>query len=248
MRILLSNDDGYFAPGLAVLAATLSSHGHDVTVVAPERDRSGASNSLTLDRPLMVRKTPAGFHYVNGTPTDCVHLAVTGLLPELPDMVISGINHGANMGDDTVYSGTVAAATEGFLLGIPSIAVSLANIQQENFQTAADFVLALVARTASQPLPGDVLLNVNVPDLPADRIAGVEVTRLGRRHKAQDTVKTVNPRNQTMYWVGAAGAAQDAGPGTDFHAIARGCVSVTPLQLDLTRYGQMSTIQDWLVE
>ncbi len=248
MRILLSNDDGYFAPGLAVLAATLSSHGHDVTVVAPERDRSGASNSLTLDRPLMVRKTPAGFHYVNGTPTDCVHLAVTGLLPELPDMVISGINHGANMGDDTVYSGTVAAATEGFLLGIPSIAVSVANIQQENFQTADDCVLALVARTASQPLPGDVLLNVNVPDLPADRIAGVEVTRLGRRHKAQDTVKTVNPRNQTMYWVGAAGAAQDAGPGTDFHAIARGCVSVTPLQLDLTRYGQMSTIQDWLVE
>lgn len=246
MRILLSNDDGYFAPGLAILAATLSSHGHDITVVAPERDRSGASNSLTLDRPLMVRKTPAGFHYVNGTPTDCVHLAVTGLLPELPDMVVSGINHGANMGDDTVYSGTVAAATEGFLLGIPSVAVSLANARDEHFQTAADFVAELAGRFAAQPFPEHVLLNVNVPDLPAGDISGVEVTRLGRRHKAQDTVKTVNPRNQTMYWVGAAGGAQDAGPGTDFHAVAHGRISLTPLQLDLTRYSQMGLVEDWL--
>jgi 5'-nucleotidase len=246
MQILLSNDDGYFAPGLAVLAATLSQHGHQVTVVAPERDRSGASNSLTLDRPLMVRKTPGGFHYVNGTPTDCVHLAVTGLLPSLPDMVISGINHGANMGDDTVYSGTVAAATEGFLLGIPSVAVSLANIQLEHFQTAANFVAGLAARFARDPVPEHVLLNVNVPDVPADQIQGVEVTRLGRRHKAQDTVKTINPRNQTMYWVGAAGAAQDAGPGTDFHAVANGRISLTPLQLDLTRYVQMGLIEDWL--
>jgi 5'-nucleotidase len=246
MRILLSNDDGYFAPGLAVLAATLSRQGHEVTVVAPERDRSGASNSLTLDRPLMVRKTPAGFHYVNGTPTDCVHLAVTGLLPELPEMVISGINHGANMGDDTVYSGTVAAATEGFLLGIPSVAVSLANLQQEHFQAAADFVAGLAARFAADPVPEHVLLNVNVPDLPPDQIQGVEVTRLGRRHKAQDTVKTINPRNQTMYWVGAAGAAQDAGPGTDFHAVSQGRISLTPLQLDLTRYAQMGLIEDWL--
>ncbi len=255
MRILLSNDDGYFAPGLAVLAATLGRHGHEITVVAPERDRSGASNSLTLDRPLMVRETPGGFHYVNGTPTDCVHLAVTGLLPHLPDMVISGINHGANMGDDTVYSGTVAAATEGFLLGIPSVAVSLANVsfaksfantQDENFQTAADYIAGLVARFAERPFPEHVLLNVNVPDVPADRITGVEVTRLGRRHKAQDTVKTINPRNQTMYWVGAAGAAQDAGAGTDFHALARGCISLTPLQLDLTRYAQMGLVEDWL--
>jgi 5'-nucleotidase len=246
MRILLSNDDGYFAPGLAVLAATLASKGHEITVVAPERDRSGASNSLTLDRPLMVRTTPGGFHYVNGTPTDCVHLAVTGLLPALPDMVISGINLGANMGDDTVYSGTVAAATEGFLLGIPSVAVSLANIQDEHFQTAADFVADLAERFATRPFPEHVLLNVNVPDLPADRIQGVEVTRLGRRHKAQDTVKTVNPRNQTMYWVGAAGAAQDAGPGTDFNAVAQGRISITPLQLDLTRYNQMGVVEDWL--
>jgi 5'-nucleotidase len=246
MRILISNDDGYFAPGIAVLAATLKNQGHAVTVVAPERDRSGASNSLTLDRPLMVRQTPAGFNYVNGTPTDCVHLAVTGLLPELPDMVISGINHGANMGDDTVYSGTVAAATEGFLLGIPSIAVSLANLQSENFQTAADFVAGLVRRFAAQPFPEHVLLNVNVPDIPADQVAGIEVTRLGRRHKAQDTVKTINPRNQTMYWVGAAGAAQDAGPGTDFFAVSQGKISVTPLQLDLTRYVQMGLVEEWL--
>jgi 5'-nucleotidase len=246
MRILLSNDDGYFAPGLAVLSTTLAERGHDVTVVAPERDRSGASNSLTLDRPLMVRRTPGGINYVNGTPTDCVHLAVTGLLPELPDMVISGINLGANMGDDTVYSGTVAAATEGFLLGIPSVAVSLANIQDENFQTAADFIAELTARFASQPLPEHVLLNVNVPDLPAAELRGVEVTRLGKRHKAQDTVKTVNPRGQTMYWVGAAGAAQDAGPGTDFHAIAASRISITPLQLDLTRYMQIDNVKAWL--
>ncbi len=246
MRILVSNDDGYFAPGLAVLAATLKDRSHEVTVVAPERDRSGASNSLTLDRPLMVRQTPAGFQYVNGTPTDCVHLAVTGLLPALPDMVISGINHGANMGDDTVYSGTVAAATEGFLLGIPSIAVSLANLQGERFQTAADFVAGLVERFAAQPFPEHVLLNVNVPDLSPHEIVGVEITRLGRRHKAQDTVKTVNPRNQTLYWVGAAGAAQDAGPGTDFHAVAHGKISITPLQLDLTRYAQMGLLEDWL--
>ena len=246
MHILLSNDDGYFAPGLAALAAALTESGHRVTVVAPERDRSGASNSLTLDRPLAVRQTPSGFHYVNGTPTDCVHLAVTGLLPEMPDMVLSGINHGANMGDDTVYSGTVAAATEGFLLGIPSIAVSLVTSGQDHFDTAAGVAVELVRRFMAQPFSQPVLLNVNVPDVPADAIAGIEVTRLGRRHKAQDTVKTVNPRNQTMYWVGAAGAAQDAGEGTDFHAVARNHVSVTPLQLDLTHYPQIAVVGEWL--
>jgi 5'-nucleotidase len=246
MHILLSNDDGYFAPGLAALATALTENGHRVTVVAPERDRSGASNSLTLDRPLMVRQAPSGFHYVNGTPTDCVHLAVTGLLPELPDMVISGINHGANMGDDTVYSGTVAAATEGFLLGIPSIAISLVSSGQERFETAAGVAVDLVRRVMAQPFPQPVLLNVNVPDVPRDVIAGIEVTRLGRRHKAQDTVRTVNPRNQTMYWVGAAGAAQDAGQGTDFHAASRNCVSITPLQIDLTHYPQMTAVGDWL--
>ena len=246
MQILLSNDDGYFAPGLAVLAATLAKHGHQVTVVAPERDRSGANNSLTLDRPLMVRNAPSGFLYVNGTPTDCVHLAVTGLLPKLPDMIISGINHGANMGDDTVYSGTVAAATEGFLLGIPSIAMSLANLKDEHFETAAEVAATLAGRFAVQPFSEPVLLNVNVPDLPASALNGMEVTRLGRRHKAQDTVKTINPRNQTMYWVGAAGAAQDAGPGTDFNAVAQGRVSITPLQLDLTKYAQLAAVEGWL--
>lgn len=246
MRILLSNDDGYFAPGLAVLAATLTAQGHQITVVAPERDRSGASNSLTLDRPLAVRRTPNGFFHVNGTPTDCVHLAVTGLLPELPEMVISGINHGANMGDDTIYSGTVAAATEGFLLGIPALAVSLANVQEEHFQTAADFVAGLVARTAAHPFGEAVLFNINVPDVPPEAIQGVEVTRLGRRHKAQDVVKTVNPRNQVMYWVGAAGEAADAGPGTDFYAVANNRISITPLQIDLTRYPQMGELEDWL--
>jgi 5'-nucleotidase len=246
MRILLSNDDGYFAPGLAALEGALTAQGHQVTVVAPERDRSGASNSLTLDRPLAVRRTPSGYFYVNGTPTDCVHLAVTGLLPELPDMVISGINHGANMGDDTVYSGTVAAATEGFMLGIPSVAVSLVGGGNENFGAAAGVVVDLVRRFADKPVKETTLLNINVPDVPAEVLQGIEVTRLGKRHKAQDTVKTINPRNQVMYWVGAAGAAQDAGPGTDFHAVARNCVSLTPLQLDLTRYAQLEVMQEWL--
>ncbi len=246
MRILLSNDDGYFAPGLAVLAASLSAESHEVTVVAPERDRSGASNSLTLDRPLSVRRSPNGFFHVNGTPTDCVHIAVTGLLPQLPDIVISGINHGANMGDDTIYSGTVAAAMEGFLLGIPALAVSLADIQGEHFQTAAEFVTSLVRRIERRPLAEPVLLNINVPDVAPEAIQGVEVTRLGRRHKAQDVVKTVNPRNQVMYWVGAAGAAQDAGPGTDFYAVANRRISITPLQIDLTRYPQMGMLKEWL--
>jgi len=246
MQILLSNDDGYFAPGLAVLAATLSQHGHEVTVVAPERDRSGASNSLTLDRPLMVRTAPSGFQYVNGTPTDCVHLAVTGLLPRLPDMVISGINLGANMGDDTVYSGTVAAATEGFLLGIPSVAVSLANIQDENFQTAADFIAGLTERFASNPFPEHVLLNVNVPDLPFGEIRGFEATRLGYRHRSEPVVETTDPKGRPVFWMGAAGAGQDAGPGTDFHAIDHARISVTPLQIDLTRHSAIATLAGWL--
>ena len=245
MRILLSNDDGYFAPGLAVLAETLSSLA-DITVVAPERDRSGASNSLTLDRPLSLRQSNSGFYYVNGTPTDCVHLAVTGMLPELPDMVISGINHGANMGDDTVYSGTVAAATEGFLLGIPSIAVSLASVSAGNYVTAAQVVAELVRRHQAHPLPQSVLLNVNVPDIPFDALQGREITRLGRRHKAEPVVKSTTPRGETVYWVGAAGAAQDAGEGTDFNAVAQKRVSITPLQIDLTRYGQVDAVKQWM--
>lgn len=245
MRILLSNDDGYFAPGLAALAQALEPIA-SVTVVAPERDRSGASNSLTLDRPLMLRRAPSGYFYVNGTPTDCVHLAVTGMLDELPDMIISGINHGANMGDDTIYSGTVAAATEGFLLGIPAIAVSLANIRDEHFDTAARVVVELVTRFQKQPWSEPTLLNVNVPDVPWAALKSWEVTRLGKRHKAEPVVKSVNPRGQTMYWVGAAGSAQDAGEGTDFFAVAQHRVSITPLQIDLTHFAQVAALRKWL--
>ena len=244
MRILLSNDDGYFAPGLERLAAALAPHA-EITVVAPERDRSGASNSLTLDRPLTVRRAPNGFLFVNGTPTDCVHLAVTGLLDALPDMVISGINLGANMGDDTIYSGTVAAATEGFLLGIPSIAISLASKAAEHFETAADVALALLRRHAGAPA-GAWLLNVNVPDVPQSALKGYRITRLGRRHKAEDVVKTKNPRGETVYWVGAAGPAADAGEGTDFDAVQRGYTSVTPLQIDLTHHDRMPAVAAWL--
>ncbi len=245
MRILLSNDDGYFSPGLAALAEALAKIAR-ITVVAPERDRSGASNSLTLDRPLTVRRAANGFLYVNGTPTDCVHLAVTGLLDELPEMVVSGINLGANMGDDTIYSGTVAAAMEGYMLGIPSMAVSLVSNGDKHFATAARIVADLIERYRQEPFPEPVLLNINVPDLPFERLAGIQVTRLGKRHKAEGVVKSVNPRGETVFWLGAAGAAQDAGEGTDFHAVARGAVSVTPLQADLTRFTQMEACRQWL--
>jgi len=245
MRILLSNDDGYFAPGLERLAADLASHA-EITVVAPERDRSGASNSLTLDRPLTVRRAPNGFLFVNGTPTDCVHLAVTGLLEYLPDMVISGINLGANMGDDTIYSGTVAAATEGYLLGIPSIAVSLTSKVGRHFESAAKVVIELVQRQRLHP-SGPWLLNVNVPDLPEREIKGRRVTRLGKRHKAEPVIKTQTPRGEICYWVGGAGAAADAGEGTDFHAVEAACVSVTPLQIDLTLHSQMAPLAKWLL-
>lgn len=245
MRILLSNDDGYFAPGIANLAEVLTNIA-DITVVAPERDRSGASNSLTLDRPLSLHKSHNGFYYVNGTPTDCVHLAVTGMLDELPDMVISGINDGANMGDDTIYSGTVAAATEGFLLGLPSIAVSLVSVSRGNFATAAKIVLDLVKRFMDSRFHIPILLNVNVPDIPYEKLQGIEVTRLGRRHKAEPVIKYQTPRGETVYWVGAAGAAEDASEGTDFYALQNNRVSITPLQIDLTRYDQIGYVKNWL--
>lgn len=245
MRILLSNDDGYFSPGLEVLARSLAELA-DVTVVAPERDRSGASNSLTLDRPLMLRKAPNGFYFVNGTPTDCVHLAVTGMLDTLPDMVVSGINLGANMGDDTVYSGTVAAATEGYLLGVPSIAISLDGRSGQNLATAGKVARDLVSRFIKQGMGAPVLLNVNVPDVPIDELAGIEVTRLGKRHKAEAVIKMKTPRNETCYWVGAAGAAQDAGEGTDFNAVRCKRVSITPLQIDLTHNQQLPLVRSWL--
>lgn len=245
MRILLSNDDGYFAPGLAALADALSRVG-EIVVVAPEQNRSGASNSLTLDRPLMLKTAGSGFHFVNGTPTDCVHLAVTGMLDYMPDVIVSGINLGANMGDDTIYSGTVAAATEGFLLGIPSIAISLTSFEGKYFETAGRVARDLVERLIRNPIIEPVLLNVNVPDIPYSQIAGLEVTRLGRRHKAEPVVKMTSPRNETVYWIGAAGAAADAGPGTDFNAVERNLVSVTPLQIDLTHSGQMAAIRNWI--
>lgn len=245
MRILLSNDDGYFAPGIEHLARALSAIA-DITVVAPERDRSGASNSLTLDRPLSLRRSANGFYYVNGTPTDCVHLAVTGMLDELPDMVVSGINNGANMGDDTIYSGTVAAATEGFLLGVPSVAVSLCSKAGAHYETAARVALEVVQMIRNRQHGEPLLLNVNVPDVPYGALQGRTVTRLGRRHKAESVVKSLTPRNETVYWVGAAGEAQDAGEGTDFHAVANCQVSITPLQIDLTHTGQMGMVSGWL--
>ncbi len=245
MRILLSNDDGYFAPGLEILAAVLTTIA-DVTVVAPERDRSGASNSLTLDRPLSLRHAPSGFYYVNGTPTDCVHLAVTGMLDHLPDMVVSGINLGANMGDDTIYSGTVAAATEGYLLGVPALAISLASKTGQHFETAARVAKELVERFQHGEFGQPLLLNVNVPDVPYASLKGLQVTRLGKRHKAEPVVRQQTPRNDTVYWVGAAGAAQDAGEGTDFHAVAHHYTSLTPLQMDLTHTAQIAALSRWI--
>ena len=245
MRILLSNDDGYLAPGLACLVEALRPLGH-VDVVAPERDRSGASNSLTLTRPLRAHRAGNGFLYVDGTPTDCVHLAITGLLEYEPDIVVSGINHGGNLGDDVIYSGTVAAAMEGRFLGLPAIAVSMSGSSGNNFPTAAGVVIRLLRQLQREPLPADTILNVNVPDVPPGMIAGYEATRLGRRHKAEPVVRSADPQGNAIYWVGAPGAEADAGPGTDFHAIRRNCVSITPLQVDLTRYAALDQVASWL--
>ncbi len=245
MRILLSNDDGYFAPGLRILADALRPLA-EIVVVAPERNRSGASNSLTLDRPLTIREAGNGFFYVNGTPTDCVHLAVTGLLDFVPDMIISGINDGANMGDDTIYSGTVAAAMEGYLLDIHSVAVSMSQHGAQHFDTAARVVAELVQRHQATALPAPVLLNINVPDRPYEQLLGLRVARLGKRHKAEPVVRSTTPRGEAVYWVGAAGAAQDGGEGTDFHAVEHGYAAITPLQIDLTRYSQLDMVNRWL--
>ena len=245
MKILVSNDDGYFAPGITLLAEALRQLG-EVTVFAPERDRSGSSNSLTLDRPLTVRRAPNGFFSVNGTPTDCVHIAVTGVLEFTPDIVVSGINLGANMGDDTIYSGTVAAAAEGYLLGIPALAVSLTSKAGEHFESAIGIALQLVERFRRDPPAEPVLLNVNVPDVEACRLRGIEITRLGKRHKAEPVIRLQTPRGETAYWIGPAGGAQDAGPGTDFHAVDHCKVSVTPLRLDLTHTAQLPLAREWL--
>ena len=248
MRILVSNDDGYRAPGIGVLAQALSALG-EVTVVAPSRNRSGASNSLTLHDPLRVSTAENGFHYIDGTPTDCVHLALTGLLDFEPDLVVSGINHGSNMGDDVIYSGTVAAAMEGRHLGLPAIAVSCAASQPQHLDAAAQIARHLVASVRLGALPRQVILNVNIPDAPLAQLKGFEATRLGARHKAEPVVKTVDPRNGLpLYWVGEVGSAQDAGPGTDFYAVDHDYVSVTPLQIDLTQHATRRVVADWLCE
>jgi len=247
MRILLSNDDGYQAPGLRYLAQEIKNIA-DVVIVAPERNRSGSSSSLTLDTPLRAIRVADNFHYVNGTPTDCVHLAITGFLKEEPQMVVSGINAGANLGDDVIYSGTVAAAIEGRFLGLPAIAISLASRESKHYETAALAAGILVKQIQQQPLPAELILNVNVPDLPWKDIAGFQATRLGHRYKADATQSATDPLGRTIYWVGGAGPERDAGIGTDFFAISQKYISVTPLHVDLTRHNIIDQVAAWLKE
>jgi 5'-nucleotidase len=248
MHFLISNDDGITAPGIQVLSEQMDRMGK-VTIVAPDQDRSGASNSLTLDSPVRISEEGTRKYRVKGTPTDCVHIALTGLLDKDPDMVISGINAGANLGDDVIYSGTVAAAMEGRFLGLPAIAISLVFQEKPRFYASAAAAVALIVdRLRLNPLPADTILNVNVPDLAWEHIRGFEVTRLGHRHRAEPTVREVDPRGRPMYWIGPAGAEQDAGPGTDFDAVRRGFVSVTPIHVDLTRYQALDQVAGWMAE
>ena len=247
MKILVSNDDGYLARGITALASALAEIA-DVIVVAPDRNHSGASNSLTLHSPLRVHKVDDDRYFVNGTPSDCVHLALSGFLDEDPDIVVSGINHGANLGDDVIYSGTVAAAMEGRFLGLPAIAVSLVGRHATHFDTAARVAADLVGKLRNEPLSEDIMLNVNVPDLPYEQLTGVEASRLGFRHRSEPLVPTKDPQGRTIYWIGPAGEGQDAGPGTDFEAIERGAVAVTPLKVDLTRHEALPQLRDWLAQ
>lgn len=245
MKILVSNDDGYLATGINVLTEALVEIA-DVVVVAPDRNRSAASNSLTVHSPLRVSKIADNRYTVDGTPSDCVHLALTGLLDDEPDLVVSGINHGANLGDDVIYSGTVAAAMEGRFLGLPTIAVSLAGDRLTHFDTAARVVTEMVQKLERASLAADVTLNVNVPDRPYDKLTGVVAARLGFRHKSEPVIRTRDPHGRTIYWVGPAGKGQDAGPGTDFHAVDEGAVAVTPLKVDLTRHDTLPQLNEWL--
>jgi 5'-nucleotidase len=248
MHFLISNDDGITARGIQVLAEWLKELG-SVTIVAPDQNRSGASNSLTLDSPVRIREIGERMFRVSGTPTDCVHIALTGLLDRDPDMVISGINAGPNLGDDVIYSGTVAAAMEGRFLGLPAIAVSLVFDEKPiHYETAAQVVSLVVERLRRDPLPADTILNINVPDIPWVQVSGIEVTRLGHRHRAEPTVRMLDPRGNPMYWIGPAGAEQDAGPGTDFHAVRRGFVSITPIHVDLTRYQALEQVAGWVAD
>ena len=248
MHFLISNDDGLFAPGIRALSEHVRQLG-SVTIVAPDQNRSGASNSLTLELPVRINELEPDTYSVSGTPTDCVHIALTGLLTEDPDMVISGINAGANLGDDVIYSGTVAAAMEGRFLGLPAVAVSLVfQDKPRHYSSAAETVALIVNRLRKDPLPADTILNINVPDLPWSEIGGIEVTRLGYRHRAEPTIREIDPRGRPMYWIGPAGAEQDAGPGTDFDAIRRGYISVTPIHVDLTRYQALDQVAGWIAE
>ena len=247
MKILMSNDDGVFAKGLAILYKTIASE-HDVTVIAPDRNCSGASNALSLHQPLRIQQMESGFFSVNGTPSDCVHLGVNRFLKEDPELVVSGINHGANLGDDVIYSGTVAAATEGRYMGLPAIAVSLTSKKGEHFETAARIVLEIIQKLQKHPLPANQILNVNVPDVPYEELKGIKVTRQGRRHRAEGMVEDTDPFGRQIFWYGPAGAEQDAGPGTDFEAVTNGYCSVTPLSVDMTAYQSLDDMKDWMAK
>jgi 5'-nucleotidase len=247
MLILVSNDDGYYAPGLAALADALRPLA-DVVVVAPEVNQSGSSNSLTLRRPLAVRDAPNGIRYVDGTPSDCVHVALTGLLDRRPDLVVSGINNGPNMGDDTLYSGTVAAATEAYLFGIPSIAFSLVDRNWQHLDAAAAVARRIVEGFIANPLPDRMLLNVNIPSRPLSALTELRTTRLGKRHPSEPVVRATTPYGEPVYWIGPVGAEFDSAPGTDFHAISEGAVSITPLRLDLTHVEQLDTVRSWTAQ
>ena len=245
MRILLSNDDSVFAKGINVLFNALNEK-HDVTVIAPDRNCSGASNALSLHQPLRIQQLDNGFYSVNGTPSDCVHVGVNSFMDDEPELVVSGINHGANLGDDVIYSGTVAAATEGRYMGLPAIAVSLTSHEGNHFETAAQVVLDIIDKLQQHPLDANQILNVNVPDVPYTSLNGIKVTRQGRRHRAEGMVKTQDPFGRTIFWYGPAGAEQDASEGTDFHAIANNYCSVTPLDVDMTAHNSLETMKNWL--
>lgn len=247
MRILVSNDDGYHAPGIRALVDALEGLA-DITVVAPETNHSGSSNALTLNRPLWKHTAPNGYHYVNGTPSDCVHIALTGMLDFRPDLIVSGINNGANMGDDTLYSGTVAAATEGYLFGIPAIAFSLVNKEWKHLETAARVARQLVERQIANPITAPMVLNVNIPAVAYDALNGIRVTRLGKRHPSQPVVKTTTPYGEPVYWIGPVGSVSDASADTDFGAIEQLSVSVTPLTFDLTHQAQLPHVTDWTAD
>lgn len=245
MRILLSNDDGVHAQGLASLYAELTKE-HDVTVIAPDRNCSGVSNALSLQQPLRIQQMNTGFYAVNGTPSDCVHLGINCFMQDDPQLVVSGINHGANLGDDVIYSGTVAAATEGRYMGLPAIAVSLCQQKNGHFATAAKVACDIIRHLGQHPLAADQILNINVPDVPYELLNGIQVTRQGRRHRAESMLKSQDPWGREIYWYGKVGQEQDAGPGTDFHAIANGYCSVTPLSVDMTAYQSMDEMQNWI--